>query len=427
MKQRVAVFPAGSEIGLEINNALKFSTHFEAVGFSSVPSHADFVYNKVDNEVPYFTDDNFFEAFNRKLSEHKIDFVYPAYDEIHFFLMKNQDKINTPVVSSPEETVKISRYKSLTYKTFEAYGFVPRIYNAINDVCEFPVFLKPDDGCGARGVYLAKDGKSLKRAIDENPNRIICEYLPGEEYTVDCFTDFKGELVFVSQRTRNRIKSGISVNSSITPTLPEIQKIAVIINDRVKLIGAWFFQVKKDVNGKFKLLEFAPRIAGTMGLSRNRGVNFPLLTLFTFKELPVDVLINEYEIMVDRALISRYKIEYKYDRVYVDLDDTLIVNGKVNSLLMMFLYQAVNNQVPITLLTRHVFEVTETLTKYKINLNLFDEIIKIADNQKKSFYIHEKNSIFIDDSFSERKDVSLVAKIPVFDCSEVEGLINWKI
>ena len=76
-------------------------------------------------------------------------------------------------------------------------------------------------------------------------------------------------------------------------------------------------------------MEVSPRVPGTMGLSRNMGINFPLLTLFDRWGYDIDIIDNEYEIMLDRAFYSAYKIEYEYEHVYVDYDDTLVIDGCV--------------------------------------------------------------------------------------------------
>ena len=40
----VLVFPCGSEIGLEVNNSLKYDKHINLYGLSSVPCHGKFVF-----------------------------------------------------------------------------------------------------------------------------------------------------------------------------------------------------------------------------------------------------------------------------------------------------------------------------------------------------------------------------------------------
>ena len=427
MKKRVAVFPAGSEIGLEINSALKYSTHFDVYGFSSVPCHASYVFSNYIEGVPFYKDNQFITELNKLIDENKIDFIYPAYDDVQLYLTEMQEQLHAKVVTSELDTVKICRSKEATYEFFQDCWFVPKHYSAVDKIETFPVFVKPDVGQGAQGAKMIRSQRELDFALEENPNVVICEYLPGDEYTMDCLTDGEGELRVCRMRDRRRIRNGISVSSQQLLVPDKIRLIAEEINRRMNFCGAWFFQMKKNVKGEFRMLEIAPRIAGTMGMSRNTGVNYPLLTLFCQMGMPVDIIENDYGIEVDRALVSRYHTDIEYDTVYVDLDDTLIVNGKVNTTLIQYLYQTVNEEKKRVLLTKHIKVVSETLEARRIAESLFDEIICIRPEDEKSNYIKAEKAIFIDDSFSERKRVSETCHIPVFDCSEVEALLDWRV
>lgn len=419
------VFPSGSEIGLEINNALKYSTHFEVFGLTSVRNHSEYVYSNCIEGISYYNSDTFINEINSIISEYSIDYIYPAYDDVQLYLMQNKDRINAQIISADLFTTEICRSKMRTYKLFSEYCFVPKVFEP-EEVAEYPVFLKPDIGQGSSGVVKAKNKEQMLTALENNPGLIICEYLPGEEYTIDCFTGLDGTIKCMKMRNRKRIRTGISVCSEILESDKAIWEIANILNDKLNFKGAWFFQVKKDSNDNYKLLEAAPRIAGTMGITRNSGTNYPLMTLFLFEGIDVDVIHNNYHIEVDRAFISRYKIDIKYNTVFVDFDDTMYINNKVNSFLMMYLYQAKSNQKKIVLLSRHRKDIIESLSSFCICKELFDEIIILKENEKKSDYVTE-DAIFIDDSFSERLDVSQKKNIPVFDCSEVEALIDWRI
>ena len=79
---------------------------------------------------------------------------------------------------------------------------------------EYPVFLKPDIGYGSRGTYKANNLSEVEFYKNKDKDLIILEYLPGNEFTIDCFTNFKRELLFIGPRLRNRISNGISVNTS---------------------------------------------------------------------------------------------------------------------------------------------------------------------------------------------------------------------
>ncbi len=360
MALNVLIFPAGSEIGLEILNSLKFSKFIHVFGGTSTKDHSSFVYEDLIENIPFITDPDFIPRFNQVLEKYQIVFVYPAHDSVGLFLTQHLEELSARVVT-------------------------------------------------ARGEEL-----------------VLCEYLQGEEYTIDCFTDKDGALRVVRKRVRARIKSGISVNSKKQECEPVIYDIAQTMNRRLKFTGAWFFQLKRNAQGEYRLLEISPRIPGTMGLSRNQGINFPLLSIYTAQGIAVDLLPHDYDIEVDRAFINRYAIDQTYDTVYLDLDDTLVYQDRVNEWLMLYLYQLVNAGKRLILLTKHSRDVHETLSRHKISENLFDEIIHLAPTDHKYQFVKHKNSIFIDDSFQERKDIRSHCGINVFDLDEVEALIDWK-
>ena len=141
----------------------------------------------------------------------------------------------------------------------------------------------------------------------------------------------------------------------------------------------------------------------------------------------VYILNNDYNILLDRSFISRFKIDINYDTLYVDFDDTIIVKDKVNEILIMLLYQMRNKRKKIILLTKHSKDIYESLKKYNISTLLFDKIIHIDQAHKKSDHIQHGNAIFIDDSFAERKDVKEKCGIPVFDLDMVESLLDWRV
>ena len=427
--KNVLVFPCGSEIGLEIHNALKYSKDFKLYGGSSVDDHGKYVYENYIPDIPFIDDDNLLNFLNEVIEEHDIDLIYPSHDDVVLRLSELKDELDAHVVVSDDYTCDVCRFKSKTYELFREYDFTPKTYdiaqNGIED--EFPIFLKPDVGQGAKGVALANNMDDLKHHFSQNPGLIAVEYLPGDEYTIDCFSA-KGELLYCEKRQRIRIKDGISVNATTIETDEEIRKIAEIINSKLAFDGAWFFQLKRDKDNQYKLLEIAPRIAGTMALHRNTGVNFPLLTLYAHLGIDVSIISNDNKLTIDRALTNRFNYEIDYERVYLDFDDTVFVKGKINTYLMMFLYQCVNENKQIILITKHIRDIHETLMELKIDEGLFDEIITLTKQDDKFEYMdNEISSIFIDDSFSERMAISQKLNIPVFDLDAIESLIDWRM
>jgi carbamoyl-phosphate synthase large subunit len=420
-KRNVLVFPAGTEIGLEIFHALNSCKEIRLVGAGEdVSNHGQFIYPEY-YILPSIYENGWLEALNNLCVKLKIDYIFPAYDDIIVALSEKKDQLHAKIISSPPLTCKITRSKSETYRYLADKIRVPTLYDSPNQVTKFPVLVKPDKGQGSFGVTKVVDITTLKNSLATILDPIICEYLPGEEYTVDCFSDREKGLLFSGARSRRRIRNGISVNT-ITEHLPELNQMAQEISQAISLWGAWFFQVKRAENGEFALLEIAPRIAGSMSVHRVTGVNFPLLSIFEAERRPISVQQNVIgNVELDRALSNRYRYSLNYSTLYIDLDDTLILNNQVNLPVIKLLFQCINKGKKIVLLTRHREDLNKTLVNYRL-LGLFDKIIHLRDGEKKSSHIKQTDAIFLDDSFAERMDVFIHCNIPTFDCSMIEIL-----
>ncbi len=422
-KKRILVFPCGSEIGLEIHNALQYSSHVQLIGGSSVDDHGRYVYKEYIGGIPYSNKPNFIPYMNNIIKKHNIDAIYPAHDDVLYLLAMNKQKIKSNIIGPRKTTAKICRFKSTTYNYFQNILPVPKIYRDVNDITKYPVFLKPNSGQGTRGTFLAESVEDINFYLKKDPTLLILEYLPGIEYTIDCFTSRHGKLLFVGPRIRGRIQNGISVNTRPVKGNKLFSEYAALINNNLNLRGAWFFQLKRDKNRILKLMEISQRIAGSMALYRNLGVNFELLTIFDYYNIDVEIIINKYKIELDRALANKFKINIKYKYVYIDFDDCLFINNKINTKIIAFCYQCLNENKKIILITRHREPIIPILKKYKL-YNIFFKIYQISKTESKSSYCYYKPAIFIDDSFSERTKVLNNTNITVFDLDLLECLIK---
>lgn len=430
MKKNILVFPCGSEIALEVYRAVNHSTHFNLIGANSIDDHGQFVFENYIGGLPFITAPDFLEKFGQVIRENNIDAVYPAMDSVIELLKNNEDLLGCKVVSSPIETTQICLSKSRTYKVLENIVKVPKTYTA-NELVKaggpFPVFAKPDIGYGSRGAKKISSVEDLKAHLALYPSCILSEFLPGKEYTVDCFTNSNGKLLFAAARERCRIMNGISVNTKpVKENAEEFMDFAQKINETIKFQGAWFYQVKRDANGSLTLLEIASRFGGSSSLFRAQGINFALMSLFDAFDIPVSILRNGYDVVMDRALDNKYKLDLKYSEVFIDFDDCIYLEKKfVNDAMMAFLYRCVNKGIKVTLLSRHDDEklgkLDELLDKLRIR-QVFDRIIHINPSQKKIDSIDNTDSIFIDDSFAERKAVADKFNIPVFSLDMIEAL-----
>jgi hypothetical protein len=423
--KRILVFPCGSEIGLEIYRALRYSSHFELVGASSGEDHGRFVYEDYVDGLPDHQHPDFPEALNVVVRERGIEAVYPATDAVAETLASWSAQYGVSVVGSSSEVAEICASKMATYSALEGVVPIPRIYRGLQDVNVFPVFIKPDRGHSSINTFRAFDLDSAVSFLTNarNQNMLILEDLPGDEWTVDCFSDRHGKLRYNAARQRKRVRSGISTRTEWSTAHEGLfGDWALAINETLQPQGAWFFQAKESVEGDPKLLEVAARPAGSSALSRCQGVNLPLLSVFDAMGVDVTITRNSYSLELDRALGNRYRLSLEYDHVFVDLDDCLIIRGELNLNLVRFLFQSVASGKMLTLLTRHPGNPEVTLSGFRLG-DLFDRIICLSSRlDRKSDHIDSLSAIFIDDSYAEREEVNRVHGISVFSPDMVEAL-----
>lgn len=423
-KINVLIFPCEGINSIELHDALSNCVNINVLGASSVKREGRFVFKNYISEIPNIDECDFIEKLNIVIKNYNIDIIFPTHDTVVQYLAEHKDDINAKIISDDKFTAEICRSKKKTHDLFSGYDFMPNRIKSLEEKIHFPLFSKPDDSQGGNGAHVINSYEELEN--EDFSKNIITEYLPGEEYTVDCFTDKQSRLRYVAPRQRYRIMSGICVSGTTLPINQEISHIAEIINSKLKFQGLWYFQLRKDKFGKMKLLEISCRCSGTMCLTRARGINLPMLSVYNALGYDLTLFDNGLNIEMERILTGLYQVNCHYENVYIDFDDTIVVNDSVNLKAVSFLYQCKNNHKNVFLLTKHEFDIYDSLKRYALSADLFDQIIHLNNGLNKSGYIHSKNSIFIDNSYKERLDVHVNCQIPVFDVDALEFLIDHK-
>lgn len=183
-KFNILIFPAGENLSVELHNALSTCVNIELFGASSIDRHGGYIFKNYISGLPMITENNFIEEFNKVLKRNNIDLVFPTHDTVEEFLALNSGQLAAQVLSSDKKTAQICRDKKLIFELFNDCDFCPEIYSKIG---KFPVFIKPRNSQGGNGSLLIKSDEDIPSNIDLQ-NYVISEYLPGEEYTVDCLT-----------------------------------------------------------------------------------------------------------------------------------------------------------------------------------------------------------------------------------------------
>lgn len=423
----ILIYPSGGENALDVHTALKDIVNIKVYGASTVDNHTRFKYKNILKNPPSITDTDFISRFNKLLDENKIDIVIPCHDSVSEFLAKINKDLNAIIATSKYETTHICRYKSLTYDALKHSKYCPKIFNS-NEEITFPVFIKPNKGEGSRNAQVVNTLEDFNQIKNLNPNTefVVSEYLPGEEFTVDCFTDRHGQLKFVGPRTRSRVFGGISTRSE-TVSNERFTPVAEDINDSIDFRGLWYFQCKEDLEGNLKILEISTRASGTMNVYRQRGINFPLLTVYDALDYEISIIDSEFDLTMDRSFCARYSIDVTYNHVYLDFDDTLLMHYGVNTTALSFVYQCIQKDIPIHLITKHEKDLDQTMKDAFIPKELFQSIIHLQPTEDKYKFIEHKDSIFIDNAFQERKAIHEKLGIPVFDVDAIDCLMDSRL
>lgn len=420
--RKVLIVPCGTEIAQEVVRSLAYVKDVELFGANSIHCYTDLEPSHTVIGIPMISDANFISAIADLINNYGITHVVPAHDSAAVELSRYSNLLDAKVVSSSYDTNEICRSKTRTYKALESVIRVPKLYCKNSPNLTFPLFAKPDKGQGSVGTFLVRNYSDIQNLTSDD---VLCELLPGEEYTVDCVSDRSANLLYAGPRRRSLVRNGISVESELILDKEEFEGIARKISSTLRLRGAWFFQVKKDAHGELCLLEVATRIAGSMITNRINGVNFSELSLLVSDDIDIKVLPNNLSAKLYRSLAYQFESDLFFTSVYVDFDDCILVKGALNIKLVTFIYDCINKNKKITLITRHKGDLDDVLKKHRIQ-NLFDEVIHIKNEKPKSHFIDNSEAIFIDDSFSERLDVRKKCGIPTFSPDMVECLLGLK-
>jgi len=426
-KYNVLLFPCGTEIANEIRRALYGHKYFKLFfANSEKDSYCDYIAETVYT-LPYVGTNEFLYKINRLVETLHIDIIIPAHDEVMYFLSQHGHEVNAEILGPNRSLGEVLRFKDKTYKALKDTVPIPYIYEDVEEL-EYPVFVKPKRGQGSQGIALIDNEEQLKCfLLDHDPQDFLfMEYLPGKEYTIDCFSDKNSKVLYVGPRVRKKIVKGIAASSELIEDnrlISLFSQYAEKISYKLGLTGVWFFQMKEDSDGNPRLLEVANRVSGTMMVNRVRGVNFIELALYQLLGHDIEIVFNNVHVSIVRAMLPVYKINRKYDVLYVDMDDTLIFSdGKVNTMLVALIVKTKNENKQVFVITRTAKDIAEDkLASYGL-LSLFDGVVHVPQDRKKSEYMVGQ-ALLIDDSFRERKD-AIEAGFLALGVDSIESLLK---
>jgi carbamoyl-phosphate synthase large subunit len=231
--------------------------------------------------LPPIKDPGFFAAALRLMEREGVQIVLPTsgFDTLVYAERQGElAELGICAVMSPHEAVQTCVDKWRFHQAVRERFPVPATTLRADEVREFPCFVKPRHGKGSRDIALCRSRAELAARLEARDDLLIQEYLPGEEFSIDTLSDLAGKALVAVPRLRLATKAGISVRGRIVRDR-EIEETCLRLAEFLGLRGPSCIQMRRDPEGRAKLLEINPRMGGGTMFTTLAGVNIAALTV----------------------------------------------------------------------------------------------------------------------------------------------------
>ncbi|MDZ4807899.1 MAG: ATP-grasp domain-containing protein [Bacteroidota bacterium] len=326
-----------------ILKCLQQNKSFHVIAADANPGAVGRYLNKNFETIPLATDPSFMDVMLSLCRKRDIHIILPLVTKELIPLSKHTKEFElagAKLSVSSTASLEIANNKSRLYEFMQWSGMTVPAFSVVENIEQFKaaveelgypekqVCFKPSVSNGSRGFRIiskqtneldllfnhkpASTYLSLQDAIrilssGVFPELLVSEYLPGEEYSVDCVANH-GEPFLVVPRVRKKMINGISVEGEFIKDDSIISYCNQIIHE-LQLHGNIGIQVKKSAAGQFLILEINPRVQGTISAALGAGVNLPELAVK--QELGLPISPNEMQVKWGTKF-SRYWDEVFY-------------------------------------------------------------------------------------------------------------------
>ena len=167
---------------------------------------------------------------------------------------------------------KIKTYDFLVENDFKAQKVI-REKELKNKDYNFPLFIKPLDGSSSVNNFKITNERELDFFKDYVKNPMIQEFAEGQEYCVDVFCDFDGNVITVVPKVRVAFRGGEITKARVVKD-KEIMELGKRLATSLNASGEINFDCIKTQEG-IKIIEVNGRFAGGSPISFKAGANSP--------------------------------------------------------------------------------------------------------------------------------------------------------
>ena len=306
--RRVELIQAFREAALVLNKELRlYGTDIDL----TAPA---LVFCDEQRKVPHMRDKAYIQSLLDICRNEAIDLIIPTIDTDLLVLSENKglfEDVNTQVLISDTDKIKICRDKNLTFQFFtkECALRSPKPVTDLNDWKKYnfgyPAFIKPKDGSSSINAYKVNNEEELRLYASHIEGYIIQPFIKGREYTIDIFCDWNGKPIYIVPRERLQIRAGEVLKTRIDldqRLIEECQKLCSVF----KPCGPLAVQVIRDESANDWFIEINPRFGGGSPLSMKAGAKSAeaILKLLDNKEVPLYT--KNFREIEDGAIYSRF-------------------------------------------------------------------------------------------------------------------------
>ncbi len=233
--------------------------------------------------VPRVDDPEYLPALRDLVRAHDVRLIVPLSDIDHLLLARRRDEVKPAIVLLPDaDVVERIGDKYFTHGVLEELGFASPgtwLPDELPDRIDFPVLVKARHGFGSRNIYRATTREELDFHLARTPvDSMVQEVCPGEEFSVDAFSDLEGRCLNAIPRTMIESRGGESIKG-MTIRDSELIELGRAVAEALPLRGPANIQCFRGPDGVCRVTDINPRFGGAFPLPLAAGSRYPELAI----------------------------------------------------------------------------------------------------------------------------------------------------
>jgi len=257
-----------------------------AIFAADCSKYAPALYN-ADNYfiIPAVSNENYISELFKICIKNNVKGVFSLNDIELSILAQYKSKFGEKciklIVSEPEVIdICYDKYKTFKFLKENKVHF-PKTFISFNEILKeiksktikFPLLIKPRKGSAGMGIKKVFNINELRNGFNEKENLIIQEFIQGDQYGIDVFSNSNLVPISVFAKKVIRIRAGVADKEVTVYDMKMIDYIRNLIG-KLKLYGPGDIDLIKRRN-EYVILEINPRFGGGYPLSHAVGANFP--------------------------------------------------------------------------------------------------------------------------------------------------------